>query len=76
MKRLLKQVAGVDVAQKELVVSLGRLQEDLTLEIYAYKTFPNSSNGFGSLLGWVKKLSDPAIGVHYVMEAAGYIMRD
>ncbi len=38
MKRVLKQVLGVDVAQKELVVSLGRMHEDLVPEIYAYKS--------------------------------------
>jgi hypothetical protein len=33
MQRILKQVVGINVAQKELVVSLGRMREDLTLEI-------------------------------------------
>ena len=37
MKKILKQALGIDVAQKELVVSLGRMHEDLSIEIYAYK---------------------------------------
>jgi hypothetical protein len=31
--KILKQVVGIDVAQKELVVSFGRLLEDLSPEI-------------------------------------------
>jgi transposase len=41
MKKRLKQVVGIDVAQKELVVTLGKLQEDLSIELYAYKVFSN-----------------------------------
>ena len=35
MKRIVKQVVGIDVAQKELVVSLGGMHEDRSIEIYA-----------------------------------------
>jgi transposase len=38
---ILKQVAGIDVAQKELVVSLGRMDQDLTVEVFDYKVFTN-----------------------------------
>ena len=69
--KILKQVLGIDVAQKELVVSLGRLQEDLTVELYARKVFPNTSKGFVELVSWVKKLTDPGVGVRFVMEATG-----
>ena len=69
--KILKQVLGIDVAQQELVVSLGRLQEDLTLEIYANKVFPNTPKGFALLLPWVKKLTDPGLVVRFVMEATG-----
>lgn len=71
MKRVLKQVLGVDVAQKELVVSLGRMHEDLVPEIYAYKVFANSPKGFANLSDWVKQRLDPTVSVRYVMEAAG-----
>ncbi len=40
MKVLLKQTVGIDVAQKELVVSLGRMDEQISIEVYAYKVFP------------------------------------
>src|SRR5688500_15318588 len=69
--KILKQVLGTDVAQKELVVSLGRLLEDLTVEIYASKVFPNNPKGFALLLSWVKQLTDPNIAVRFVMEATG-----
>jgi len=70
-RKFLKQVAGIDVAQNELVVSLGRMHEDITVEIYAHKTFPNTEKGFMTLVLWVKKLAWEAIPVHFVMEATG-----
>jgi transposase len=69
--QILKQVVGIDVAQKELVVSLGRLHENLTTDIYAYRTFVNSKDGFKALQAWVQKLAKPEMPVHYVMEATG-----
>ncbi|EOR92654.1 hypothetical protein ADIARSV_4166 [Arcticibacter svalbardensis MN12-7] len=39
---ILKQVAGIDVAQKELVVSLGHMNQELTIELFDYKVFANS----------------------------------
>lgn len=71
MKRVVKQVAGIDVAQKELVVSLGRMDEDQEVEIYGFKTFTNTAKGFENLVTWVEKKSGPEVGVHYVMEATG-----
>jgi transposase len=41
-KRLLKQVVGIDVAQKELVVSLGNMDEEASTSVYAYKIFSNN----------------------------------
>jgi transposase len=71
MKKILKQVCAIDVAQKELVVTLGRLLDDLTQELYSRKIFPNTQKGFMSLVLWVKKLADEHSGVRYVMEATG-----
>lgn len=69
--KILKQVLGIDVAQKELVVSLSRLQEELTTEVYARKVFSNTSKGFAELMSWVKKLTNPDIPVQFIMEATG-----
>jgi len=71
MKKILKQVVGIDVAQDELVVCLGRMYDDLTPELYSHKTFPNTSKGFMSLVEWVKKLSVSVVGIRFVMEATG-----
>ena len=71
MKKIVKQVVGIDVAQKELVVCLGRMYDDWMAELYAYKTFPNNSNGFDAFIKWVSKLAEEAIPVRYVMEATG-----
>lgn len=69
--KLLKQVLGIDVAQKELVVTLGRMYNDLTIELYAYNVFKNTEKGFLKLSEWVNKLTDNEVKVRYVMEATG-----
>ena len=71
MTRILKQVVGIDVAQKELVVSVGRIGEDLITELFATKCFPNTAKGFGSLRDWVNKLMNPSVPLRIVMEATG-----
>jgi len=71
MKKILKQVAGIDVAQKELVVSLGRMYDDLTTQICAFKTFSNDLKGYIDLRAWVDRLSEQQVITGYVMEATG-----
>ena len=71
MKKLLKQVVGIDVAQKELVVSIGRIHDDLVPELYGHRSFANTPKGFDALIGWVKKWSDASTAVQYVLEATG-----
>ena len=71
MKRLVKQVLGIDVAQDELVVCLGKMYDDWTPDLVAHKTFANTTKGFSTLLDWVQKLTDASIPVGYVMEATG-----
>lgn len=71
MGKAVKQVAGIDVAQKELVVTLGHLLDDFTIELFAYKVFRNNDSGFQSLVEWTNSLMDNQIPVRYVMEATG-----
>ncbi len=71
MKQILKQVLGVDVAQKELVVTLGRMYADTTIDLYAYKVFRNNKSGINSLIKWVKSLSEKDINIQFIMEATG-----
>jgi transposase len=69
--KILKQVAGIDVSQKELAVSTGRLKDELTIEITGYKTFSNSTKGFKELIDWVNKLCVSELPIRFVMEATG-----
>lgn len=71
MKTLIKQVVGIDVAQKELVTTLGRIYFDMDTELHARRVFKNTDGGRRSLLKWVKKLTDTDIPLRYVMEATG-----
>lgn len=71
MKQILKQVVGIDVAQKELVVCLGRLDGNLSPELYARQVFVNTKKGFAALISWVTKHTDTEVPVQYVMEATG-----
>lgn len=71
MKKIVKQVLGIDVAQDELVICLGRMYNDWTPELYASKTFANTAKGFAALVAWVRKLTDNSLPVRYVMEATG-----
>ena len=70
-EKVVKQVLGIDVAQDELVVCLGKMYDDWTPVLVAHKTFINKPKGFKELIDWVKKLTDPAVPVRYVMEATG-----
>jgi transposase len=71
MTNIIKQVAGIDVAQNELEVSLGRIDQSLEIKIYASKTFANKASGFAALEVWIKKHADPGVAVRFVMEATG-----
>lgn len=71
MQKIVRQVLGIDVAQKELVVCLGKVYDDWALELYAHRTFANTVKGFEGMVLWVKKLTVENITVRYVMEATG-----
>jgi transposase len=70
-KKIVRQVAGIDVAQKELVVTLGRAYDDLASELYSHKAFPNTAQGFTALVLWTSKQVGEEIPVRFVMEATG-----
>jgi transposase len=71
MINIVKQAAGIDVAQNELVVSLGRMNHDTGIEIFAFKIFTNNAKGFNDLVTWVNKMAIKEMRVRYVMEATG-----
>lgn len=68
---IVKQVAGIDVAQNELVVCLGRMSDNWVPELYAAKSFPNTPAGFNAFIKWVTKTTLTEVPVRYVMEATG-----
>jgi len=71
MKKIVKQVVGIDVAQDELVVCIGCMYDDWIPELYGHKSFPNTVKGFNALVEWSVKLSGSDIAIRYVMEATG-----
>lgn len=71
MSKIVKQVSAIDVDQKLLVTTLGRMYDDWSPEMYAQKTFANTKKGFEALLQWVKKNSVAEVSVRFVMEATG-----
>jgi len=66
-----KQVAAIDVDQKLLVTTLGRMYDDWSPELYAQKTFANTQKGFEAFLVWVKNNTVNEVSVRFVMEATG-----
>lgn len=71
MQKIIKQVVAIDVAQDELVVCLGRLNEDFSKELFAHKNFGNHKNGFTEMVKWVSRQMVKDLSVLYVMEATG-----
>jgi transposase len=70
-RKIVKQAAGIDVAQNELVVCLGRMYDDWAPELYSHKTFSNNEKGFTALVLWVNKQASEEAAVRFVMEATG-----
>lgn len=68
---VLKQVVGIDVSQKELVVSLGRMQADLCSQVYSHAVFANTAGGMQALIKWTTKQTQADIPLRFVMEATG-----
>lgn len=70
MKEILKQVVGIDVAQKELVICISELYDDFSTEVIAAKSFTNNGKGFEALVAWAGKACASHLPV-FVMEATG-----
>jgi transposase len=71
MKKVVKQVLGIDVAQDELVCSFGKVYEDFTLEIASRQVFENKSTGFIKLVKWLEPIVNNEVQLRFVMEATG-----
>lgn len=70
----LKQVASIDVAKYELVVSLERMNPDTSIEVFANRCFDNAPKSFSDLLIWVSKMVSGYTKVNFVMEATGILL--
>jgi transposase len=71
MKRMVKQVLGVDVSQNTLDVSLGKKYDDDTIAVVSRGRFKNNQEGFSELMLWLEKLADKEAPLRFVMEATG-----
>src|SRR5690606_41777088 len=69
MKVLLKQTVRFDAAQNELVVSLGRMDEQISIDVHAYKISPNTKKESSTLVARVNKQTSTRTDVSTVMEA-------
>ena len=58
MKKIVKQVVGIDIDKELLVSCLGRMHDDWNPELICHKTFINKEKGFNDLIATVKKLTD------------------
>ena len=71
MKRVVKQVLGIDVAQDELVCCFGKVYEDFKLALVTRHTFENKQMGFKKLVEWLEPIVNKEVQLRFVMEATG-----
>ena len=69
--KTLKQVVGIDVGSKELVVCFGKILSNLDKKLYQYGKFPNTGHGLIKLYQWVQSCTSTESPLHFVMEATG-----
>lgn len=71
MKKVVKQVTGLDVAQDELVCCFARLYDDFTFELVSRNTVVNKQSGFEKLIKWLEPIVDKEVQLRFVLEATG-----
>jgi transposase len=71
MKKVIKRVVGIDVAQKKLDVQMGNLSDNLEIQLFTHKVFKNDQSGFIRLLEVAEKNFGQITEVDFVMEATG-----
>ena len=70
-QQILKQVVGIDVSQKELVVCFGRMTGAFCPQLCSQASVANTPSGMQKLLGWVTKQKQADKPLRFVMEATG-----
>ena len=71
MKKVVKQVVGIDVAQNELVCTFGKLYEDFSFELTSRQVVTNKPAGFIKFSKWLEPLVNKEVRLRFVMEATG-----
>lgn len=71
MERIIRQSIGIDVAQKKLDITLGKIDESLNLFLFSKTAVENNEKGFKKLLEIVDSFLEKGIKTRYVMEATG-----
>jgi transposase len=71
MRKVLKQVVGIDVAQHELVCCFGKMDGDFKLALVTRHTFENKQMGFKKLVEWLEPIVNKEVQLRFVMEATG-----
>jgi transposase len=70
-KEIIKQNVGVDVSKDEIEVALSNLTGDYRVVVCSSRTFSNTRKGFQELQKWLNGKTQPALPVHFTMEATG-----
>jgi transposase len=68
---LIKQVASVDVAQKELVCTFGTIDTTMKESLKSREVFQNNSVGFKKFQKWVQIQVTEGVGLEVIMEPTG-----
>lgn len=68
---IVKQVLGIDVAQNEIVVTLGTMDAEWNSAILSSSVFKNTESGFEKMVKWVEKIPSGLLITRYVIEATG-----
>lgn len=70
-QQILRQIVGIDVSQKELVVCFGLLTDALCPHLLSRGSFANTPAGSSALVEWAKKQAQPGPPLRFVLEATG-----
>jgi len=67
----IKQCVGIDISKASFTACVCYLYQNGSLKFSEVRSFKNQKQGFNQLLRWVRKVSDPASRLVFLMEATG-----
>lgn len=71
MKKVVKQIVGIDVAQDELVCCFSKVYEDFKLALITRYTFQNKKMDFVRLSEWLEPIVNKDVQLRFVMGTTG-----